>query len=313
MGPMDQISLEDRALGAYFGLAVGDALGATVEFLTKGEIAVKYGTHCRMIGGGWLKLKPGQVTDDTQMSLYLARSIINSDGWDLKAACDEFSEWLKTKPIDVGNTCRRGIRRYMTDGSLSTPFHDGDAGNGAAMRNLPVALATFGNPAEYTRWTLEQAHITHNHPLSDSATLCLGRMVQVLLAGGGIKAVRDEANDLIAQHKTFKFDPYRGGSSAYVVDTVQTVLHHYFRTDSFRSCLIDVVNQGGDADTTGAIAGMLAGATYGLKAIPGGWLKTLDPVVKTELHKQVPALLEIARKVSAQEPSAQEPSKGVAP
>jgi len=166
------------------------------------------------------------------------------------------------------------------------------------MRNLPIALATFGNPAEYTRWTLEQAHITHNHPLSDSATLCLGRMVQVLLSGGGIKAVRDEANDLIAQHKTFKFDPYRGGSSAYVVDTVQTVLHHYFRTDSFRSCLIDVVNQGGDADTTGAIAGMLAGATYGLKAIPGGWLKTLDPVVKTELHKQVPALLEIARKVS---------------
>lgn len=292
---MEQISLEERALGAYFGLAVGDALGATVEFLTKSEIAAKYGTHCRMIGGGWLKLKPGQVTDDTQMSLFLGRAILASGGWDLTAACDQLAEWLKSKPIDVGNTCRRGIRRYMMDGTLSTPFHDGDAGNGAAMRNLPVALASFGNPAEYERWTIEQAHITHNHPLSDDATLSLGRMVQVLLGGGGIKAVRDEANTLIARHKAFKFDPYRGNSSAYVVDTVQTVLHHYFRTDSFRSCLIDVVNQGGDADTTGAIAGMLAGATYGLKSIPGGWLQKLDPAVKIELHKQVDGLLAVAR------------------
>lgn len=293
---MEQISLEERALGAYFGLAVGDALGATVEFLTKSEIAAKYGTHVRMIGGGWLKLKPGQVTDDTQMSLHMGRAFITAGGWDLKAVCDEFAEWLKSKPIDVGNTCRRGIRRYMTDGSLSTPFHDGDAGNGAAMRNLPVALASFGNKEAYEQWSIQQAHITHNHPLSDAATLSLGRMVQVLLAGGGIKAVRDEANDLIAKHKTFKFDPYRGQSSAYVVDTVQTVLHFYFRTDSFKTCLIDVVNQGGDADTTGAIAGMLAGATYGLKAIPGAWLKNLDPAVKAELHQQVPALLEIARK-----------------
>jgi len=297
MVQMDDISLKDRALGAYLGLAVGDALGATVEFLTKGEIAAKYGTHCRMIGGGWLRLKPGQITDDTQMSLHLGRAILSAQGWSLEAACKEFAEWLKTKPIDVGNTCRRGIRRYMTEGSLSTPFHDGDAGNGAAMRNLPVALASLHNPRAYEAWTLDQAHITHNHPLSDSATLALGRMVQCLCHGGGIKAVRDEANSLIAEHKTFKFDPYRGGSSAYVVDTVQTVLHHYFRTDSFRSCIIDVVNQGGDADTTGAIAGMLAGATYGVRAIPGGWVQKLDPAIRSEIDSQVTGLLAIAERL----------------
>ena len=301
---MENISIEERALGAYLGLAVGDSLGATVEFLTKSEIAVKYGTHCRMIGGGWLRLKPGQVTDDTQMSLHLGRAILTAQGWDLKTVCDEFAEWLKTKPVDVGNTCRRGIRRYMTEGSLGTPYHDGDAGNGAAMRNLAVAIASVHQPADYERWTLEQAHITHNHPLSDAATLSLGRMTQLLLLGGGIKAVRDEANNLINQHKAFRFDPYRGGSSAYVVDTVQTVLHYYFRTDSFRNCIIDVVNQGGDADTTGAIAGMLAGATYGLAAIPSGWLRKLDPVVKAEIETQVAGLLAVA---AAHAPGAKTP------
>ncbi len=157
---MEQISLEERALGAFLGMAVGDALGATVEFLTRSEIAAKYGTHCRMVGGGWLKLKPGQVTDDTQMAIHLGRAILGADGWDLQLVCEQFAEWLKSKPVDVGNTCRRGIRRFMTEGTLSTSFHEGDAGNGAAMRNLPVAIATVHDPAACDLWTIEQAHIT---------------------------------------------------------------------------------------------------------------------------------------------------------
>jgi ADP-ribosyl-[dinitrogen reductase] hydrolase len=291
---MEQISLKERALGAYLGMAVGDALGATVEFLTRSEIAAKYGTHCRMIGGGWLKLKPGQVTDDTQMAVYLGRAILATQGWDLRLVCDNFTEWLKSKPVDVGSTCRRGIRRYMMDGSLSTPFHEGDAGNGAAMRNLPVAIAALHDPASCAAWSIEQAHITHNHPLSDAATLCLADMVRSLMLGEGIRGARIHANTLIAAHKAFKFDPYHGTASAYIVDTMQTVLHHFFRTDSYRSCVIEVINQGGDADTTGAIAGMLAGATYGVQSIPGGWLQKLDPKVKAEIEMQTSGLLAIA-------------------
>lgn len=291
---MEQISLLDRALGAYLGMAVGDALGATVEFLTRSEIAAKYGTHCRMVGGGWLKLKPGQVTDDTQMAIHLGRALLAAQGWDLRMVCEQFALWLKSKPVDVGATCRRGIRRYMVEGSLSTPFHEGDAGNGAAMRNLPIALATIHDPEACAAWSVEQAHITHNHPLSDQATLCLGGMVRALLLGGGIRGARAEVNALIAAHKSFKFDPFRGTASAYIVDTMQAVLHFYFRTDNYRSCVIEVVNQGGDADTTGAIAGMLAGATYGVQSIPGGWLKKLDPAVKSEIEAQVSGLLAIA-------------------
>jgi ADP-ribosyl-[dinitrogen reductase] hydrolase len=281
----------DRALGAYLGLAVGDALGATVEFMTPGEIATQYGLHRKMIGGGWLRLKPGQVTDDTEMCLSLGRSLANKGTFDIVDICEEFAQWLKSKPVDVGNTCRRGIRRYMTEGTTFTPYHDGDGGNGAAMRNLPVALATLGQPEALEKWTLEQAHITHNHPLSDAATLMFGRMVHMLIAGAGMKACREEANRLVEQHKTFRFEPYKGQSSAYIVDTVQTVLHYYFVTDSFKSCVIQTVNQGGDADTTGALVGMLAGATYGVHAIPYGWLTKLDTKVEREVRRQVDDLL----------------------
>lgn len=290
---MTEPTLLERALGAYLGFAVGDALGATVEFMTKGEIQAQFGTHRKMIGGGWLHLAPGQVTDDTEMALALGRSLVRRGGFDVADVCEEFAAWLKTGPVDVGNTCRRGIRRFMTHATVEGPPCDGDGGNGAAMRILPLAIATWNRPDDFEAQALAQARITHHHPLSDGATLAFGRMVHGLLRGGGIKGARDVANALVAAHRSFKFEPYRGQSSAYVVDTVQTVFHVYFRTDSFKSCVIDTVNLGGDADTTGALAGMLAGATYGVQDIPSAWLNKLDRKAVDEIRTQVPALLEI--------------------
>ena len=285
--------LAERALGAYLGLAVGDALGATVEFLTAGEIRTKHGSHTKMIGGGWLNLKPGQVTDDTEMALCLGRVLVAHDGWHVVDACEGFAHWLKGHPVDVGNTCRRGIRRYITQHTVEGPANDGDAGNGAAMRSLPVTLACHGAPEAFEAWTLSQCHITHNNVLSDDATLALGRMVLALLDGGGRDACRAESERLIAKHRTFGCKTYKGLSTAYIVDTVQTVLHFFFNSDNFRDCLVNTVNQGGDADTTGALAGMLAGAAYGVRAIPGEWLDRLDPLVSMEIRDQVPALLAI--------------------
>jgi ADP-ribosyl-[dinitrogen reductase] hydrolase len=288
---MTDPTIRSRALGAYLGLACGDALGATVEFLTKGEIAHQYGVHKHIKGGGWLKLQPGQVTDDTEMSLHLGRAILAGPEWDARRAADEFAVWLKSVPVDVGDTTRRGIRRYIMNGTLEEPESEYHAGNGAAMRNLPVALATLGDDAALALWSREQSRITHSNLMSDAAVLALGRMVHRLIQGGGVVAAREEANALIAQHRAFKFQPYRGLATAYVVDTVQTVFHHYFQTDSVESCVVETVNQGGDADTTGAIAGMLAGATYGVEDIPGRWLRKLDSKVYDEICQQTDALL----------------------
>ncbi len=291
----DRAALEDRALGAYLGLAVGDALGATVEFMTKGEIAHRYGVHDRIIGGGWLQLKPGQVTDDTAMALALGRALLQANGFEVGTVAEAFAEWLKGGPPDVGNTVRRGIRRYITKGTTEAPYNPGDGGNGAAMRLVPLAIATLGAPDERIEaWTLGQARITHHQERSDAACIALVRMVHAALRGEGMGGVRAEAERLIADHPKFKFIPYRGYCSAYIVDTMQTVMHHTFRADGFRTAVVATVNQGGDADTTGAIAGMLTGAVHGVHAIPSGWLGRLDRTVRREIRAQTRALLDLA-------------------
>jgi ADP-ribosyl-[dinitrogen reductase] hydrolase len=299
---MTALNLEDRALAAFLGFAIGDALGATVEFMTKGEIAARYGVHRNIIGGGWLRLAPGRVTDDTEMALLLGRSLVRRGEIDTRDICDEFAAWLKAGPIDVGNTCRRGIRRYITQGTVEGPFFEGDAGNGAAMRILPVALATFGHPDRVALWSCAQCHITHHHPLSDDASLTLVQMLHGLLSGNDKRTVRKIADALIDRHRAFRFEPYQGQSSGYIVDTMQTVLHFYFSTDTFVDCVIQTVNQGGDADTTGALAAMLAGATYGMAAMPATWLGKLDRTVATEIRKQVPKLLAMSARSAPEEP-----------
>jgi ADP-ribosyl-[dinitrogen reductase] hydrolase len=291
---MTSLTVENRALAAFLGFAIGDALGATVEFMTSREIAAQYGVHREIVGGGWLRLKAGRVTDDTEMSLALGRSLLRRGGLDLRDICEEFAAWLKSGPIDVGNTCRRGIRRYIVHGTVEGTFAPGDAGNGAAMRVLPVALATFGEPGEAEAWALAQGRITHHHPLSDDACIALVQMVHLLLGGKGKAEARKIADAVAEKHKGFRFEPYPGRCTAYVADTMQTVLHFYFSTGSFAECVIQTVNQGGDADTTGALAGMLAGATYGMGAIPANWLARLDAKVAATIRQQVPALLAIS-------------------
>lgn len=284
--------LLDRALGAYLGFAVGDALGATVEFMTPREIAAQYGVHRRIIGGGWLKLEPGTVTDDTTMALALGDAITAHPSWNIQAVAEAFVGWMRAGPVDCGNTCRRGIRRYMGDGSFAGPHSEADAGNGALMRNLPVALAYLHDDAAFERCSIEQAHFTHHNNLSDAATLVLGHMVRALVRREPFTRVQELADALVKQHPVFNHTPYPGRASGYVVDTVQTVLHHVLSIDDFEPCMIAVVNRGDDADTTGALTGMLLGARWGVRAIPPAWLKALDPDTSRAIREQTARLLD---------------------
>ena len=285
--------LLNRALGAYLGFACGDALGATVEFMSPRQIQKRYGVHSDMIGGGWLNLAAGQVTDDTQMSLALGQALIDHQGWNIHAVADNFVAWLASNPPDIGDTCRRGILRYRNSGELYGLPRDDDAGNGACMRNLPVVLATLNRPDYFKLWSLQQSHITHNNPLSNAGTLTLGRIAKHLINGQDSATGRQEAEQLVDQYPQFAYNPYPGKASGYIVDTVQTVLHYFFNTDSFESCLIATVNQGGDADTTGALAGMLAGAHYGVEQIPERWLKQLNPEIADQIRKQTAELIQL--------------------
>lgn len=300
----DAAALLSRARGAYLGLAVGDALGGPVEFMTAGEIRHTYGELREMVGGGWLKLKPGQITDDTQMSLAMGGAIVASGGWELRGIADAWVEWLRSRPIDIGNTCRRGLQRYIADGTLDKPAHEGDAGNGALMRNLPAVLYAWRDAERLRELSLQQAHVTHHHPQSDAAVVAFAQMSAALINGDGLAAARHHADALVAEHRVFRFEPYPQRASGYVVDTVQTVLHALFTTTSFEDCVVRAANLGGDADTNAAIAGWLAGAAYGEAAIPRRWLKKLARQVRAEIDAQTAALLALGAKASAYNRSA---------
>lgn len=286
-------TLYDRAAAAYLGLAVGDALGATVEFLTPREILSQYGEHRDIVGGGWLGLRKGRVTDDTEMSLALGRSILASGGVNAAMIADAFSEWMRTKPVDIGNTVRRGISLYRQTGVTEVPEHDYDAGNGACMRTLPIALYTLGAAPEVVAMAnLTQAHVTHHNALSDAGTLTVIQMVQAALLGGNRGHLKELAESLVATDERYRYDRRRmENPGGYIVETLCAVFQALFATDSFESALIEVVNRGGDADTTGAILGMIAGALYGLDAIPKRWLNVLDRETARDCRTQATELL----------------------
>jgi ADP-ribosyl-[dinitrogen reductase] hydrolase len=267
-----------------------------------------------MVGGGWLKLPVGQVTDDTTMSLALGdallaggdialhRFVTQGDEALVRGIGDAYVRWLKGRPVDCGNTCRRGIQRYLREGTLEGPYNPGDGGNGALMRNLPTALATLGDDAAFEKLSMAQARLTHNHPFSDSATVGLGQLLRLLLKG------TDHATNLqwIAQwveaNAVFRFTPYRDRATAYVVDTVQTVLHYFSLHEDFETALVATVNQGDDADTTGALVGMLAGARCGASHLPRRWLERLQPATVQAITLQTRGLLALATTLA---PSAQ--------
>lgn len=294
----DPDGLIDRARGAYLGLAVGDALGATVEFMTPREIRHVHGVHADIVGGGWLNLKLGHVTDDTEMSLALGDAILLEGGFRAQAIAEQFDKWLKSKPVDVGNTVRRGIVRFRSHGAVTGPENEYDAGNGAVMRTLPVALATLGAPPEdVQRAARTQAHVTHNTPLADAGLDVVVAMVHRALINHG----RAYADMIALAHGLGEVSPkydftkkHQGNPSGYLPDTLRAVFQAFVRTDGFEAALIDVVNRGGDADTTGAILGMIAGAHYGAKAIPQRWLEALNRDVREVCEAQALDLLELS-------------------
>lgn len=289
--------LQQRAIGAYLGMAVGDALGATVEFMTPREIQANYGVHDRIIGGGWLRLRPGQVTDDTTMALALGQSILECGRVDAYHAALAFDNWMRSKPVDIGNTVRRGILHFRQSGTPESPYSEHAAGNGACMRCLPVALYTLGHsPEDVIRASRAQAHITHHNELSDAGTECVITMIQSALQGASLyDLLHGPVKQMIKQYPSFRFQERRQDNpSGFIVHTLRAVFDGLFDSLSFEDCLIEVVNRGGDADTTGAIAGMLAGAIYGVEAIPVRWLVAMEGAVIKQCEQQALALLKLA-------------------
>lgn len=286
----------NRIHGGLFGLAVGDALGSTVEYLSKEEIIRRHGQLRDIDGGGWLGLKPGEWTDDTAMTIAVAEGILANPHDPVRRIGENFIEFANIDHPAMGLFIRIAIRKYKKLKNwqkAAEEIHKEEgltAGNGALMRTLPVAFM-YKDPADIYMMSMMIARMTHWEPEA-GLTCCLycllardfilGTTNKVLawektkdtflglvppkFLGVAKKLVLDKLFD-IEKRQYDNLVP-----SGYTVDSLACALSCFFKGSSLEEAVIRAVNLGGDADTIGAITGGLAGVYWGFEAIPDRWL-----------------------------------------
>ena len=289
MGSTDQgvaAEIRDRAQGALIGLALGDALGTTLEFSTRDTLP----PVTDLVGGGPFKLAPGQWTDDTSMALCLADSLLARNGLDARDLVGRFCRWheegynsVTGHCFDIGVTTCEALRSYRTTGEpLSGSTDPRSAGNGSLMRMAPVAIRWWHDRAAAVAAARMQSRTTHGAPQAVEACALFAELLVEAIGGAlkesvlqarewdgdaGVAAVaagswRSKARDDIS-------------SSGYVLHTLEAALWCVGRSESVAEALVLAANLGRDADTVGAVTGQLAGALWGVSGAPAAWLDKL--------------------------------------
>ena len=264
----------DQAKGMLVGLAVGDALGTTLEFSRPSPDDVM---HTEMTGGGPFGLPPGVWTDDTSLAVAMATSIINKYGqFDPSDMMYEFINWKTNgahspmdKCFDIGTTTSTALNR---GGDWYYPYQctteDNASGNGGIMRMAPIVILNHKSYEDALVDSVRASMLTHG---SEDCVRYAQAMASVLWHGrlddvyGGYMQIPTKYNDMTG-------NPYSGG---YVAETFSAACYAVRNSDNFEQAVTAAVNYRYDADTTGAVAGQIAGAIYGLEGIPKRWLKVV--------------------------------------
>ena len=294
---MDKNILRDRIRGALYAHAIGDAMGATTEFMTADEIKIKYGSVDDLIGGGWLDLNVGETTDDTAMTIGVIDALMSGfkSADEFKKACaDNFLAWFETAPKDVGNQCRLALEKYKTTGDYID--EDKDAlGNGSLMRALPCALLPMDG-----RTIVDDYLQTDGRTLANDDSPVDGPIYLNLLQGE-ITHRNKTCADILSDYTKIIRDFILGQNykldsqellkpSGYIINTYNNA--KYFANLPLADAIIGAVNHGGDADTIAAIAGSMAGARDGYNSLPQEWIDKLDANVKAKYDAFTEFLLE---------------------
>lgn len=254
-------TIKNKIAGALYGFAIGDAMGATTEFMNHEQIKKQYGQVTDIIGGGWLNLEAGKVTDDTQMTICVMDALMGNIKLFEECCMGNFIEWYRMGPKDVGGQCSRGIICAMSTGHF-IERDDAALGNGSLMRAMPCALINRPD------LNVTQGKLTHNNSECSQIILEYTRLIQNILY-----------NNLYTYKVKSILEP-----SGYIRDTFNNSLY-WASKPSFEKAIIGAVNDGGDADTIAAITGSIAGTRFGYDAIPQRWIDQLDSEVKIYLEK----------------------------
>ena len=301
-------NLGNKISGALYGVAVGDALGAPVEFLSAAEIVRRHGVVTEMIGGGWLNVEPGEVTDDTQMTIAVSLAIAMHPEDPEPYAGQYFAEWAMGGPKDIGGTCRSAItnalqmmtkRPELKDCKGLAPYElwweaaqltakqngNRSAGNGALMRTVYPGLY-YPDRDRAADVADRIGLMTHWDELSREACVLYTDMIHLIVSSNEPTAelwkLAESCLDGTKYHKVHHRDVK---STGFVVDSFKCALWCIRNTKSFEGAVVKAVNLGGDADTIGAITGGLAGALYGYEAIPVRWKSFIDRKTRSVLSR----------------------------
>jgi ADP-ribosyl-[dinitrogen reductase] hydrolase len=285
----------DRYRGCLVGLAVGDALGTTVEFKPPGS----FPPVVDMVGGGHFSLQPGQWTDDTSMALCLAESLLECGGFDPRDQLQRYVRWYRTgylsstgRCFDIGNTTRRALETFERSGDPhAAPADAQSAGNGSLMRLAPVPMFYSADLDAAVARSAESSRTTHQAQECLDACRLLGGLIALALRGASKEELLNTEPPALAaiwrdQPLSPRIKEVAAGSfrqksppeirgSGHVVRTLEASLWALHHTHSFRDGALLAVNLGEDADTTAAVYGQLAGALFGLSGIPNAWIERL--------------------------------------
>jgi ADP-ribosyl-[dinitrogen reductase] hydrolase len=292
----------DRALGCLLGLAVGDAVGTTLEFAARDSRPPLTG----MVGGGPFGLRPGEWTDDTSMALCLADSLIARNGLDQRDLIERFVRWWRHgenshngRCFDIGITTREALHRFLATGDpVAGSVDPMKAGNGSIMRLAPVALRWAGSREQAVAAARAQSVTTHAAPAAVEACALLAEILTEAIATGNKEAVLAPRAAREPSIAAVGAGSWRGKkrqqvrSSGYVVHTLEAAFWCIERTDDFAQAVLLAANLGDDADTVAAVTGQIAGALWGLSGIPQAWL---DPLAWREKLENTARLLTAAQ------------------
>ena len=277
------LDLGDRITGGLLGVAAGDALGATLEFMSPAQIRRRHGVHREITGGGPFGWRPGQGTDDTDLTWAVLAAYLEVP-FTLEKAADNMLDWYHSRPPDIGGATAEALGRLLRTGDPRTSgaTRESSCGNGSLMRCIPTALAR-GDPGARRRELAEVSAITHAHVQCTDSCLAYGEIVHALLEGAEVHDALTAARALNLHprvREALDIDPglpvERLRTSGYVIHSLGCAVWAIQQDASFEEVIVALVNRGDDADTTGAIAGGLVGVLLGVDAIPARWLRELE-------------------------------------
>ncbi|KFZ39188.1 ADP-ribosylglycohydrolase [Shewanella mangrovi] len=307
MTPLSSEQLQDKARGCLIGLAIGDAVGTTLEFQPRGSFT----PIDDMVGGGPFSLKKGYWTDDTSMALCLGHSLVESDGFDAHDQMMRYCEWMDNGYMssigicfDVGSTVATALRRFQKTGEpFSGAKNRWSSGNGCLMRMAPVAIFYQEDSQKAEFYGGESSLTTHASELCHDASRYFAKLLMHLINGADKQIYQQlsytprtaEINAIKAGEFVSKSrDEIKG--SGYVIDSLEAALWCFTHSESYPECVLLAANLGDDADTTAAIAGQLAGAFYGYQHIRPDWRQALHQ--HDEILKLADALFHASRQHS---------------